>query len=259
MIRLTCNHEGLMAEQWCAAPTVYLDHWAWRKISESQKLSSRFCHSLKSSGGTLAFSWLNLIEWSAVTDPRQAKRSSNLLDVALPNAFLLYPNFFKVIETEDTLIAGGAPNAPPADMVTSDWFVKEGLRARGSVKPFDAGDLFGLVQACGMRAKFNDFANLVVKELRRLKKHRNGQSTLSTFFRAPKGQPVLRGTRFLARELIGCFLRDKPVKLDRNNAIDLCHAVVAAAYCDYALLDRGWEDRSYRRRTVFAKQECISP
>jgi len=56
----------------------------------------------------------------------------------------------------------------------------------------------------------------------------------------PKGQSPQRGTRLIARELIGRFLRDKLLKLNRNNAIDLSHAVVSVSYCDYFLLDSQW-------------------
>jgi hypothetical protein len=38
------------------SPSVYLDHWALRAISESEALSSRLSHALKLSGGTLALS-----------------------------------------------------------------------------------------------------------------------------------------------------------------------------------------------------------
>ena len=97
MIEITANREGLYVDEWCIPPTVYLDHWAWRKISESEELSRKFLSAMKSSGGTLAFSWLNIIEFSKV-DEKQARKADELLNEIWPHVFILYPNFFKVIE-----------------------------------------------------------------------------------------------------------------------------------------------------------------
>jgi hypothetical protein len=58
--------------------------------------------------------------------------------------------------------------------------------------------------------------------------------------RVPQGQPIQRGTRFVARELLGALLVDTDSTVNRHDAVDICHAVVPASYCDFVLLDRRW-------------------
>jgi hypothetical protein len=53
-------------------------------------------------------------------------------------------------------------------------------------------------------------------------------------------EPYSRGTNLIARHLIAPFLKDKLRTINRNNAIDLTHAVVPVSYCDYVLFDGQW-------------------
>jgi len=66
--------------------------------------------------------------------------------------------------------------------------------------------------------------------------------------RLPKGQPIQCGTRYIARELLGSLLLDKSIQVDRNHAIDVCHAVVPVAYCDFVLLEAHWATQVERAR-----------
>jgi hypothetical protein len=56
----------------------------------------------------------------------------------------------------------------------------------------------------------------------------------------PGGLQNIISTRAVAHELIGRVLKDTPIKLNPNNAIDLSHAVVPVSYCNYVLLDAQW-------------------
>ena len=44
----------------------------------------------------------------------------------------------------------------------------------------------------------------------------------------------------LQRELLRTFLVDSGKKVERSDVIDVGHAVVPVAYCDYVLLDSHW-------------------
>lgn len=250
MITFTAYKDvGLRVDQCCVPPTVYLDHWAWRRISESELLTEQFSSSLKSRGGTLALTWLNLIEFSKVTDNNQAFKADALLDKILPHVSFLNPNFFSVINEEDKLQHGGEPTAPHADLVTLKYFAKHNSMKANTLELLPKQNLFRLVQATGTANRFEKFADLIICQIERL---RSECAKNKEFFRAvkrvPKGQPIQRGTRFIARELIGSLLRDKNVQIDRHHAVDVCHAIVSVAYCDFALLDGHWTTQVERAR-----------
>ncbi len=50
------------------------------------------------------------------------------------------------------------------------------------------------------------------------------------------------------RELSRIPVSDPPMRIGPNDGSDLQHAVVALAYCDFALLDRKWVDFAERAR-----------
>src|SRR5437899_4971333 len=226
---------NVKVDQWCGSPTVYLDTWAWRKISESEPDAKRFSTALKSRNGTLALSWLNLTEFSRLlTDVQQARKADALLDEILPQVFILNPNFFKVISEEDKLLAGGVPAAPHADLVFLKFFTKHNLCKPTSLKLLPEQSLFQLTQASAIATPFGRFADLIISHIESLRRnYANNRKFCLAVKRIPKGQPIQRGTRFIARKLLGGVLMDARVNFDRNDVIDVCHAVVPVAYCDY--------------------------
>lgn len=102
MVRfLIADNGSIRVAQVTAAPAVYLDHWALRNISENPALRARVTGALKSRSGTLMLSWLNLVEFTKVTDGAQARCAEALVEDVLPNVFFLQINPFTVIERED--------------------------------------------------------------------------------------------------------------------------------------------------------------
>lgn len=240
MIKLTINKEGnLYVDEWCIPPTVYLDHWAWRKISESKTLTNRFSSALKARGGTLAFSWLNIIEFGKVTVEEQTRKADALLDEIWPHVFILYPNFFKVIEQEYIILAGGERVAPHADLETLKSILKLSPLGPNSLCPLPTPHLFGLVPSTGVT--YDDFADSVIHHIESLRQdYCNNREFYSTVNRIPKGGRIEFGTQFIARELLRSFLKNRTMQISRNHAMDVSHAIVAVAYCDYVLLDGHW-------------------
>lgn len=240
MIEISIIREGLDVNHRFISPTVYLDHWAWRRISESDILTNRFSNALKSRGGTLAISWLNLVEFTKVTDERQTCKADVLLDRILPQIFFVNPNFFKVIEQEDKPLAGGEPITLHADLELLRGFAKFNLKSN-SLNLLSAQSIFRLVPAMGIAGQYDGFADSVIEYIESMRQEYDNNKEFQTRVRQlPKGQPIRYGTRYIANELIGSFLRNKQIKISRNHAIDVSHAVVAVAYCDYALLDTHW-------------------
>jgi len=90
MLSLSISESGsLTATQRDFSPTVYLDHWAIRELSEDQRLSNRFTTALGSREGTLALSWANLVEFGKVASEQQTRKAEDLIESNLPRVFFI--------------------------------------------------------------------------------------------------------------------------------------------------------------------------
>jgi len=229
-----------------ASPSVYLDHWALREISESDGLSHRFATILKKRGGTLVLSWLNVVEFSKVSDREQRHKADLLVNDLNPNLFWLNPDFFTVAKQEEL----GGLNSLHSDSAFAQEFAMN-LR----------GELFKAVYANPQtRIQYDNFADIVIHQIEQLRndfdRSNAMQKAIKTLPRIPKHT---RATHLIARELIATFLKDKSVKLNRNNAIDLCHAVVSLSYCDYVILDGHWAKKAEDLRGRLSREEILIP
>jgi hypothetical protein len=92
-----------------------LDHCAFRKISEDRELAAGFHGALAKCNGTLAISWLNIEEFSQVSDPRQRMMAEQFIDKALPRVFFQSLDFPQVAQHE-RMRAVGAPIKGSPDM-----------------------------------------------------------------------------------------------------------------------------------------------
>jgi len=251
MIQLSIKENGdPQASMQSPAPTVYLDHWALRRFSEDEQLAGRLAAGIKSRGGTLALSWINLAEFTKVTVEEQARNAENLIEATFPRVFLLEVNPFIVIERENRLLDGAPPTPPHADVDFLKAIV--GLNPN-SFNLLSARDLFTVVRDEGSMQRFNNLADTVVERIEALRRQVKADLEFqSAIGRSPSGMPIQRGTRCILRELVRALLIDPRTKMTRNHAIDLFHAVVPAAYCDLVLLDKHWEAQVDRVRSRLA-------
>src|SRR5882762_2611211 len=124
MLSLSISETGsLTATQRDFSPTVYLDHWAVRELSEDEILANRFATALESRGGTLALSWANLVEFGKVVNEKQTRMAESFIESNLPRVFFIEAEPFIVIGREDELLAGGPPAPPHADQEFLKLFV----------------------------------------------------------------------------------------------------------------------------------------
>jgi len=260
MVRFILDNAGSpRAEQFTTAPAVYLDHWALRQISEDAGMAARLATALHNRGGTLMVSWLNLIEFSNVSDESQARAAEALIEAILPHVFFLEVNPFTVIANENTLLKGGsAPAAPHADREFLQTFVY--LRPQ-SVKPFTARNLFmAAASSDQLPPSFEALADTIIERTEALRQTMDSDTAFERRVRRlPSGPMIQRGTRYILRELARPFLIDRGIRVTRNHAIDLVHAVVPVAYCDFVLLDKHWEEQVERMRVRFADARMDIP
>jgi hypothetical protein len=257
MIEFRINKNGVLEiGQRDISPIVYLDHWAFRLFSESQALSDRLTAALKQNNGTLALSWLNLAEFTKVTVEEQARKAETLIEKILPQIFFLEVDFFEVIGREDDLLAGGNPIPPHADIDLLKMFSQ---KKPNSLNLFTAHDLFRVLQG-QVSARFDGLADTGVDRIEVLReKYASDPEFQLAVKRLPTGPSIQHGTRFILREFIRALIVDKGTKITRNQAIDLFHAVVPIAYCDFVLLDKYWEEQLDRVRLRFGKAGMSIP
>ena len=251
------KHGQLRVEQWTVAPAIYFDHWALRDISEDATLRRRFTKALVSRGGTLMLSWLNLVEFTKVTDASQAHAAEALVEDLLPNVFFFEVNPFTVIEAEDALLAGADPFPPHADTQFLSAFTA--LRP-DSLRPFTAKNLFTIPQESGLHPRMDALADTVVERVDALRTVLLSDAEFeSQVRRLPKGHPIQHGTRYVLRELVRPALVDQSIKFSRNHSIDLIHSVVPLAYCDIVLLDKHWKAQAEKVRERVAAANMTFP
>jgi hypothetical protein len=251
MVSLTINDSGsLTAIQRDLSPTVYLDHWAIRELSEDASLASRFVNALRVRGGTLALSWANLVEFGGVTSEHQARAAEEFIEANLPRVFFLEVDPFLVIGRENALLDGGPPSPPHADPEFLRLFV--GLKPH-LPHPLTARSLFEGVQG-GLGKVAADLADALVSRIESLRTELQADSAFQNVLRRPPiGPQVQRGTRTVLLELARALIVDQQTKMDRHHAMDFFHAVVPVSYCDFVLLDKYWETQVERVRRRLAQ------
>ena len=258
MIRYTLNStDQIGIEQFETPPTVYLDHWALRLMSDNEGVCDDFLRILKARNGTLAISWLNLIEFTNVGDPGAHERAETLIEKALPNVFMMEVNPFVVIKAENALLQGGPPAPPHADRGFLELI---GTLKTTSLTGFTARGLVTHMHGSSVADEFARLSDEIIAGLDHQRSEHSGSPNFQKLIRRPPaGPPIQRGTRYVFRELARTFLVDKSIPLSRNNAIDFLHATVPISYCDFVLLDGHWEDQISRVRTRFAKANMTVP
>lgn len=239
MIRLsTDDNTPLRVDQWCETPTVYLDHWAIRKLSENKLQSSRFVTAVRAKNGTVALSWLNLVEFSRVSDNDQVRAAGEMVHNLFPNLFFMEINPFEVIKNENRLLAGDAPSPPHADKELLKEFF---LLNQTTTCPYDAVQLFQIAQESDRSGRLDSLVDTVLEWMTVPRENSENDTNLKRILRKPaRTSRIQAGTRDILRETELQILLDCKAPMRRNDAIDLLHTVVPVSYCDTVLLDGHW-------------------
>ena len=260
MIHFTAVPEGLKVTQSITAPSVYLDHWALRCISESDRFAGILSEALLRRCGTLVLSWLNVVEFSKVADENQRRMADSFVNSIAENVYWLDPDFFTVVKREESQANQGSD--PHSDWEFLDLYVTWGRRRATGIKMLGSPSIFAAVYANrDIPRHYDEVADAIVSQLTYWRKEFETSSGLRSTLKNkwPLGKKFPRGTRFIARALIARFLRDKFLKLNRNNAVDLTHAVVSVSYCDYVLLDTQWAAMVNDARGQLGKMNVTIP
>jgi hypothetical protein len=239
MIELTCPEGTPTAKQQQLAPAVYLDHWALMDISNNEAYADRFVSAIATHGGTLALSWLNLVEFSGVSDPSNAGAAERLLERLMPNLFFLEPNVFVVIEREDQILHQNARLAPHADSALLEAFVGHD---DSSLNPLSVRNFFTIINSADVVGDRDRLASSIAKQFEEMQERYSTDSEYRKKIAKPtRGKSIQHGTRHLLRESLGGAIRNVGRCITENDAVDYLHTIVAASYCDFLVIDGHWE------------------
>ncbi len=260
MIELFINQEDdRVVRQRDDSPTVYLDHWALQAFCENQQLGARLTAALELRGGTLALSWANLAEFIKVTRQQHIRQAEDLVEANLPRLFFLEADPFVVIDREAEVRAGGPLLAAPH---SDGKLLKEFFLQSKPVPPkvFTARDLFTWPQDQELVQRMDEFKHTFCGRVQMLRGAlKDGSQFGRDVERSPRVPEGQRGTAVILRELLRPLIVDNKKTISGNDAIDLLHAVVPIAYCNWVLLDKYWETQINSVRSRFRRTGISVP
>jgi hypothetical protein len=232
-----------LVQQALTHPVVYLDTWAIRLFSEEDPaLGHRFRTALRRAGGTLMLSHLSVGEFT-FDDPRHTFLAGQYVDTLLPHVFFSMFDVFKVKDRELRLLAGQRQGTPAGDeeMLTLYANATEQRGGRESVLEW-------------FRWMHTDRANIAARRVEMAQSFIDGFNQLRQRFqtepefakvamRSIRAAKHPRATDALMQALLYRLRLDSKLQLTTNDAIDIGHSIVPAAYGDFVLVDRGWQLR----------------
>lgn len=234
--------DRLVVKQEFKRPAVYLDHWAIRRFSADTEVATRFTAALEASQGTWAVSLLNFMEFINMTDEGQASQFEELLEHALPNVFFIDFQAFSVMDRERAMLLGGSGNAPYGDVSLLTAFAEI---HPDTPRPFTAKSLVTSIvnNRDRLAPGLATFKDTIVERIQLMREQMLADKQLEKRVKGSQESAQAQRTWLFVRELIGSLLRDRNKILTPSDAMDLFHAVVPVAYCDFVLLDAQWEHR----------------
>jgi hypothetical protein len=230
-----------LVQQKLIHPAAYLDTWAIRFFAEYDPASGeRFRTALLRAGGTLVLSDLNLGDFASFEAARHAQAAGRFIDSLGANLFFAQFDAFKVIGREIPIMVRQTDQSPAgdADMLrlyaeaaemcngrpsVQHWFTAV-HRERARLKPrLEAMAQAFLQGVKGLQLRFDTEPGF----------KKSARRDVETSHRP-------RSTQALLRAIIFRLQGDRKLKLTVNDAIDVMHCIVPAAYCDFVLVDHTW-------------------
>ena len=271
---LELNVAGLAMH--AASPMAYCDHFALRNIAEDEALSAQLVAALRASGGTLAVSWLNLGEYSTVTDRTQRLEAERMLDRILPSVYLIDVDPSAVSKRE---LAG--EQYPHADLLLAPLFVHKReltISASGIDMWLSASGLFEPLNHPVLRGNKARLARLWLEALNQRRQDYVTKPAFHKLVSAAVRHPEQAATKTdaVARTLAATFFPDQRRVLKLNDRLPSRRRTSIVLRCCPA----GWADvgrggaraaettrhqdrdsvlRARRRHSTFPCAHCSSP
>lgn len=228
----------LLITQVNTEPSVYLDHWVLRRFSSDQEVADRFVNLLVASGGMLEVSFLNILEFSEVTDTGQVAAAEHLLDRLTPEHIGFIDVIPKgVIENENRFLRSERElKDPHVDYRLLQVFAKHKGRSLNplSFQGFLANQIPQIQSMC------HTFMAELEPTLNAARKKARIPEFAEIVRKAPKGHPEVQYlTRYINIEALRCVVREG-MQMTSNQWRDIFHMIVPMAYCRLVILDKTW-------------------
>ena len=223
------------------SPSVYLDHWALREISADSGLCDSFCEAIKGRDGMVEISWINLLDFSGVSDLSQVKAAEDFLDRLSPhNIGFINANVQSVVDFENNILRNERIVKDPH--VDYELLKAFALHRSGTMKICSFKGFFLSIQK--KRQKLDkmrrSFLYNLSDRLTSLRAKVQQPERLKNLQKTPKGHPAVQHlTRYIVDEVTKYILRGN-MGITSNDWCDIHHAMVPLAYCDFVLLDQRW-------------------
>jgi hypothetical protein len=251
MIRAFADIDGFKFNASLNGLAVYLDNFAIIEIAKGDPLRrGRFISALHS-GAELMFSVSNAVE---LTGPQGDSLAAVrvMLDEIGPNWFPVELDTIEVVKREQN-------GASPSQSCLSENFIKDFFKARIADYPagsgkiiYPSGNFFSLgavldwvgPQRDSIRAGITKIADKLVEVVasHRANYERDPQ-WLDRRYPVIPFDPLRRATSVYVNLTRNLILESKSRPLQRNDGLDFCHTVLAAAFANVAALDKHWKRR----------------
>jgi len=249
MIRAYADIDGFKFNASLTGLAVYLDNFAIIDIAKGDRSRRQRFISALHSGAQLLFSVSNAVELTGPQgDTLAAVRL--MLDEIGPNWYPVELNVIEVVEREQK-------GASPSKSCLSENFVKDFSKARIAGFPKNkiitlADDFFSLGAVLDwvgpQRDSIRDGAALIADTLasviaRHRANYERDPKWLDRRFPALSFDPSRPATSVYVNLTRALILEFKSRRWERNDGLDFCHTVLAAAFANVAALDKHWKRR----------------
>lgn len=246
----------LLLDHYAESPVVYLDHGPLMEIAANH--ADAFVDALISRNGTLAFSWVNLVERARVADDTAAV-IDRLLRRLWPRLIFLEAVPDVVIDREDSLLAGVSTRPPHLD----DPLVRMLMTnpTPGCLNPIDPEGLLTVYRTPEVRAacdtKWEATTEMIMGAVAAsADRYREDEAIRARFRLLPGQTPIEFPTRYVYDEGIRYLIKNDLAH--PNHAADLFHMVVPVSFCDYVVLDANWKEAARQVQNKLRDAELLT-
>ena len=249
MIRTYADIDGFKFNASLTGLAVYLDNFAIIDIAKGDPLRRQRFISALHSGAELLFSVSNAVE---LTGPQGDSLAAVriMLDEVGPHWFPVELDTIEVVKREQN-------GASPSESCLSENFIKDFFKVRLSNFPrgeivclsddfFPLGAVLDWVgpQRDSIRAGTTKIADKLAEVVAHFRaKYERDPDSLNQRFPVTPFDPLRRATCVYVNLIRTLILESKSQPLRRNDGLDFCHTVLAAAFANVAALDKQWKRR----------------
>ena len=248
MLRVEVDTDGLpVLTQTIKSPSVYVDQWAVMKMAE--KGNEQFTNVVLRRHGTVLISWMNILEFSKVKNASTAEAVESLLNGLERHVAFIDPDPGAVEEREDVVACGAVMNASPA--LDNSRLLKIMSMNAKRTGALSFSSLLKIAQS-HLDEQWRLFETSMANTSSILEEKRRQFLADPVYARRinnpPLCPPTAAPTRYVRSEILNGLIRDQRTPMGSSQWADYGHTVVASAYADFVLLDKGWVHRATEAR-----------